>query len=137
MTLQGRKADGTDVHSVTAKTIGISRDQAKVLNYGRIYGAGKPFIELLLRKFNPSLTPSEVQQKAETLYTATKGIRMYAATLKLYNIPRICNVNMNVHVMLLFIERFWVGTPALFYNILYDLLFTCTDHNIICRNMYM
>lgn len=77
MTLQGKKADGTDVHSVTATTIGISRDQAKILNYGRIYGAGKPFIELLLRKFNPSLAAHEVQQKAETLYTATKGIRMY------------------------------------------------------------
>ena len=77
MTLQGKKADGTDVHSVTAKTIGISRDQAKTLNYGRIYGAGKPFIELLLRKFNPSLNSNEVQRKAETLYTATKGIRMY------------------------------------------------------------
>ena len=77
MTLQGKKADGTDVHSVTAKTIGISRDQAKILNYGRIYGAGKPFIELLLRKFNPLLNSNEVQRKAETLYSATKGIRMY------------------------------------------------------------
>ena len=77
MTLQGKKVDGTDVHSVTAKTIGISRDQAKILNYGRIYGAGKPFIELLLRKFNPSLSAHEVEKKAETLYTATKGIRMY------------------------------------------------------------
>lgn len=77
MTLQGNKLDGTDVHSVTAKTIGISRDQAKILNYGRIYGAGKPFIELLLRKFNPSLTAREVEKKAETLYAATKGIRMY------------------------------------------------------------
>lgn len=76
MTLQGKKSDETDVHSVTAKTIGISRDQAKILNYGRIYGAGKPFIELLLRKFNPLLSEHELRQKAETLYTATKGIRM-------------------------------------------------------------
>lgn len=30
MTLQGNKTDGTDLHSVTAKTIGISRDHAKV-----------------------------------------------------------------------------------------------------------
>lgn len=29
-TLQGNKAEGTDVHSKTASTIGISRDQAKV-----------------------------------------------------------------------------------------------------------
>ena len=30
MTLQGNKANGTDVHSKTASTIGITRDQAKV-----------------------------------------------------------------------------------------------------------
>lgn len=77
MTLQGSKADGTDVHSNTAKTVGISRDHAKVLNYGRIYGAGKPFIELLLGKFNPSLSTAEIKSKASTLYAATKGERMY------------------------------------------------------------
>lgn len=76
MTLQGNKSDGTDVHSSTAKTIGIGRDHAKVLNYGRFYGAGKPFIELLLRKFNPSLTADEVTEKAELLYASTKGVRM-------------------------------------------------------------
>lgn len=32
MTLQGNKAEGTDVHSKTAATIGISRDQAKVIS---------------------------------------------------------------------------------------------------------
>ncbi len=31
MTLQGNKTDGTDLHSKTAATIGISRDQAKVI----------------------------------------------------------------------------------------------------------
>ena len=30
MNLQGSKSDATDLHSVTAKTIGISRDHAKV-----------------------------------------------------------------------------------------------------------
>lgn len=48
----------------------------KILNYGRIYGAGRPFIELLLRTFNPSLTDEEVQEKAGALYTTTKGIKM-------------------------------------------------------------
>ena len=76
MTLQGSKADGTDVHSNTARTVGISRDHAKILNYGRIYGAGKPFMELLLGKFNPSLSSSEIKSKASTLYVATKGERM-------------------------------------------------------------
>ena len=48
-----------------------------MLNYGRIYGAGRPFIELLLKQFNPSLTASEVQEKARTLLEATKGKRQY------------------------------------------------------------
>ena len=30
MTLQGNKAEGTDLHSKTADIIGITRDQAKV-----------------------------------------------------------------------------------------------------------
>ena len=30
MTLQGKKSEGTDLHSKTANTIGITRDQAKV-----------------------------------------------------------------------------------------------------------
>ena len=76
MTLQGSKVEGTDVHSNTAKTIGISRDHAKILNYGRIYGAGLPFIKLLLHKFNPSLSQREREDKAMALHSATKGRRM-------------------------------------------------------------
>jgi DNA polymerase gamma 1 len=34
MTLQGRKSDGTDLHSKSAAILGISRDHAKVFNYG-------------------------------------------------------------------------------------------------------
>ena len=30
MTLQGKKSEGTDLHSKTAATIGITREQAKV-----------------------------------------------------------------------------------------------------------
>lgn len=33
MTLQGTKAEGTDVHSKTASLIGISRDEAKVCDF--------------------------------------------------------------------------------------------------------
>ena len=40
MTLQGSKAEGTDLHSRTASILGMSRDSAKIFNYGRIYGAG-------------------------------------------------------------------------------------------------
>ena len=33
MTLQGKKKDGTDMHSVTANMVGINRDHAKVFKH--------------------------------------------------------------------------------------------------------
>jgi len=73
MVTQGDKNEGTDVHSMTAKTVGISRDHAKILNYARIYGAGRKFVETLLRLFNSSFSEREVQAKARAIILATKG----------------------------------------------------------------
>lgn len=75
MTLQGKKSSGTDLHSKTASTVGISREHAKVFNYGRIYGAGQPFAERLLMQFNHRLTQEEAVVKAKQMYAATKGVR--------------------------------------------------------------
>ncbi|XP_047394634.1 DNA polymerase subunit gamma-1 isoform X3 [Sciurus carolinensis] len=77
MTLQGRKSRGTDLHSKTAVTVGISREHAKVFNYGRIYGAGQPFAERLLMQFNHRLTRQEAAEKAHQMYAVTKGLRRY------------------------------------------------------------
>ncbi|KAF5308309.1 hypothetical protein FQR65_LT06302 [Abscondita terminalis] len=77
MTISGNKSDGTDMHSVTAKAIGISRDQAKVINYARIYGAGQNFAEQLLKQFNPTMSESEVRSKATKMFALTKGKRVY------------------------------------------------------------
>lgn len=73
MTLEGTKNAGTDLHSKTAKILGISRNEAKVFNYGRIYGAGVKFATSLLKKFNPSITDEEADKVAKTLYAETKG----------------------------------------------------------------
>jgi len=73
MTLEGTKAAGTDMHSRTAQILGISRNDAKVFNYGRIYGAGLNFAGTLLKQFNPSLTTEECGVIASKLYVATKG----------------------------------------------------------------
>lgn len=73
MTLEGTKAAGTDLHSRTAGILGITRGDAKVFNYGRIYGAGLRFAAQLLRQFNPSLTDKETLATATKLYAATKG----------------------------------------------------------------
>ncbi|XP_055479099.1 DNA polymerase subunit gamma-1 isoform X2 [Psammomys obesus] len=77
MTLQGRKSRGTDLHSKTATTVGISREHAKVFNYGRIYGAGQSFAERLLMQFNHRLTKQEAAEKAQQMYAVTKGLRRY------------------------------------------------------------
>lgn len=77
MTLEGTKAAGTDLHSKTASILGISRDQAKVFNYSRIYGAGMKHAMLLLLQSNPSMLPDQAQKQAEKLYASTKGKNTY------------------------------------------------------------
>jgi DNA polymerase gamma 1 len=75
MTLEGTKSAGTDLHSRTAGILGITRNDAKVFNYGRIYGAGLKFASTLLRQFNPSLSESETNRIASNLYKETKGTK--------------------------------------------------------------
>lgn len=76
MNLQGSKSDGTDLHSRTASILGMTRDNAKIFNYGRIYGAGVKYAAQLLLKFNPNLSPTEAAARASDLYHATKGRRI-------------------------------------------------------------
>lgn len=75
MNLQGKKKDGTDLHSKVANLVGISRDQAKVFNYGRMYGAGKTFAEKLLMQFNHQLSVVDAKDKAMLMYAKTKGTK--------------------------------------------------------------
>jgi DNA polymerase gamma 1 len=75
MTLEGTKAAGTDLHSRTASILGITRNDAKVFNYGRIYGAGLKFAATLLRQFNPDLSEKKTLEIATKLYAATKGTK--------------------------------------------------------------
>ncbi|XP_015431348.1 PREDICTED: LOW QUALITY PROTEIN: DNA polymerase subunit gamma-1, mitochondrial [Dufourea novaeangliae] len=77
MTLIGTKSNETDMHSVTAKAIGISRNQAKIINYARIYGAGQKFAERLLKQFNPNMTNAEAASKSRKMFAMTKGKRLY------------------------------------------------------------
>ncbi|XP_076224303.1 DNA polymerase gamma, catalytic subunit tam [Nomia melanderi] len=77
MTVIGTKSNETDMHNVTAKAVGISRDQAKIINYARIYGAGQKFAERLLKQFNPSMTNEEAASKSRKMFTITKGKKVY------------------------------------------------------------
>lgn len=81
MTLEGTKAAGTDLHSKTANILGISRDQAKVFNYSRIYGAGMKHAVLLLLQANPGMLPDQAQKLAESLYASTKGKNTHRADI--------------------------------------------------------
>ncbi|KAK1089613.1 DNA-directed DNA polymerase gamma mip1 [Friedmanniomyces endolithicus] len=76
MTLEGTKTAGTDLHSRTAGILGIKRDEAKVFNYGRIYGAGVKFAQTLLRRFNTGLSEQEAEVIARELYRQTKGTKV-------------------------------------------------------------
>lgn len=76
MTLSGNKSNGTDLHTVTAKAIGISRDHAKVINYARIYGAGQNFAQTLLKQFNPAISDNEAKSKAIKMFALTKGKKL-------------------------------------------------------------
>ncbi|KAI4092601.1 MAG: hypothetical protein LQ344_003447 [Seirophora lacunosa] len=82
MTLEGTKAAGTDLHSKTAQILGISRNNAKVFNYGRIYGAGLKFASTLLRQFNVNLSDKESNEIASRLYKETKGAKTLRKALK-------------------------------------------------------
>ena len=43
----------------TASILGMTRDNAKIFNYGRIYGAGVKYMLNFLLKFNPNLSAAE------------------------------------------------------------------------------
>ncbi len=77
MTLEGTKSAGTDLHSKTATILKISRDAAKVFNYSRIYGAGKPHAIQLLLQGDGKLTREAADQLATDLYKQTKGRKTF------------------------------------------------------------
>ncbi|XP_059611464.1 DNA polymerase subunit gamma-1, mitochondrial [Phlebotomus argentipes] len=85
MTLNGTKATGSDMHSVTAKAVGISRDHAKVINYARIYGAGQNFAERLLKQFNPTISDGEARSKAQKMFQMTKGKKSFYLKEEFYD----------------------------------------------------
>ncbi|EFP83203.2 uncharacterized protein PGTG_09156 [Puccinia graminis f. sp. tritici CRL 75-36-700-3] len=81
MTLEGTKVAGTDLHSKTASILGISRNDAKVFNYSRIYGAGIAHAVQLLMKADPTASKTEATKLAKQLYASTKGVKNYRADM--------------------------------------------------------
>jgi len=73
--LAGSKEDGTDMHSMTAKTIGISRSIAKNCNYGMLYGSGVKTLSDTIRKGNKSIPLDYAKKMAKKLIRAKKGVK--------------------------------------------------------------
>ena len=83
MVLEGSKEDGTDVHSVNQRTVGLyKRDNAKRVIYALIYGAGDMKIGLIViedadeaGKPRPKGSPSAIGKKArEDLVAGIVGL---------------------------------------------------------------
>lgn len=73
--LAGSKEDSTDMHSMTAKTIGISRSIAKGCNYGMLYGSGVKTLAATIRKGNKSISVRDAEIMGRKLIMAKKGRR--------------------------------------------------------------
>ena len=73
--LAGSKEDGTDMHTMTAKTIGISRSIAKGCNYGMLYGSGVKTLAATIRKGNKNISVEDARRMGKTLIDKKKGKR--------------------------------------------------------------
>ncbi|OPB45177.1 DNA polymerase gamma, the mitochondrial replicativeDNA polymerase [Trichoderma guizhouense] len=113
MTLEGTKAAGTDLHSRTAAILGITRNDAKVFNYGRIYGAGLNFAATLLRQFNPALSERETMMIAQRLYTNTKGTKTTRRAINPRKFWRGGTESFVFNKLEEFAEQDWARTPVL------------------------
>lgn len=71
--LAGSKEDGTDMHSVTASTIGISRTIAKNCNYGMLYGSGAKTLAATICKGNKSILLADALSMGKKLIASKKG----------------------------------------------------------------
>ncbi|GMT15256.1 hypothetical protein PFISCL1PPCAC_6553 [Pristionchus fissidentatus] len=85
MMLAGSKSDNSDLHSVIARDMGISRGSAKVLNYARLYGAGERHSVEELEK--SGVKKEDAILKARRLFTLTKGdLRQYRQLKRSINV---------------------------------------------------
>lgn len=71
--LAGTKEDGSDMHSMTAKAIGISRDIAKGCNYAMLYGCGAKTLANTIRRGNKSIPMETAISMGKRLIAVKKG----------------------------------------------------------------
>lgn len=71
--LVGNKEDGTDMHSMSAKAISISRPGAKGCNYAMIYGSGVNTLANTIRMWDKSIPLATAKARAKKLLERKKG----------------------------------------------------------------
>lgn len=71
--LAGSKEDKSDMHSMTAKAIGISRAVAKGCNYGMLYGCGAKTLANTIRKGNKNIPMKQAIEMGKKLIKIKKG----------------------------------------------------------------
>ncbi|CAB3405513.1 unnamed protein product [Caenorhabditis bovis] len=72
MMLAGSKSDNTDLHSIVANQLKISRNHAKTLNYARLYGSGEAHARKHLMRVG-GMKQNEAEMTAMQLFKLTKG----------------------------------------------------------------
>uniref|UniRef100_A0A1I7TFQ6 DNA-directed DNA polymerase n=2 Tax=Caenorhabditis tropicalis TaxID=1561998 RepID=A0A1I7TFQ6_9PELO len=72
MMLAGSKSDNTDLHSVVANQLKISRNHAKTLNYARLYGSGESHAGKHLMRIG-GMKQADAEATASHLFKLTKG----------------------------------------------------------------
>ena len=98
MTLQGNKKDKTDLHSKTAEAIGMTRSQAKIFNYARMYGAGKQAALRTYLQHNPNESKENGVERINKLYKMTKGDLLYKLSCNALWVLNKTNVNVDPNV---------------------------------------
>mgnify|MGYP001765354280 CR=1 FL=1 len=68
--LEGKKEDGTDMHTINAKALGCDRDTAKTWFYGFIYGSGDEKSGLILGS-SPGTVAVSVGKRAKARFMST------------------------------------------------------------------
>lgn len=71
--LVGAKENGTDIHSMTAKAIGIPRSVAKNCGYAMLYGSGAKTLANTIRRGNKSISMDDAMILAKKLIEVKKG----------------------------------------------------------------
>lgn len=73
----GDKDNGTDIHSLQAKAVGISRETAKELVYAAFYGQGVNNASAVISRGNISLPDSTALSLAKKFHVNLKGYKQY------------------------------------------------------------